>query len=468
MLLAPLESWILEPSLGLAPEQAASLIERSRAGQPPSIDDLLAAGGLTEPVLLQRLAAAMGLTYTELAAETIADDAVRAVAPALTTRYAVMPVGIEDGQLVLAVSDPFNVARLDEVCLVLRRRVKVVLATRANIQKAIRRHYGVGAATVDSLMASGDQNGQSARAETATVIGDTGVWDSSVGSLVDQVLVDAIRERATDLHIEPYENQLRVRYRIDGILTEAAIPSRVAALHEAIVNRIKVTANLDIAEKRLPQDGRAQLKIGPEEYDLRISLLPTPYGETVNIRILTRHFVFGNLQDLGYSADEARLIETFMGRPHGMILVTGPTGSGKTTTLYTCLERLNRPAIKILTIEDPIEYRIQGISQMQVNPTIDFTFARGLRSMFRHDPDVMLIGEIRDPETAEIAIRAALTGHLVFSTLHTNDAAGAIPRMLDMGIEPYLLASSLEGIIAQRLVRTICPACRSEYTPAPT
>jgi general secretion pathway protein E len=463
--LVSLESLLIDPSLGLPPEQASLLIERSRVSGRLSVDDVISSGAVAEPVLLQRLAAMMGLEYSELGPETIAQEAVQAVPPALTTRYAAMPVRLEDGQLVLAVSDPFDVARLDEICLVLRRRLQLVLATRSNIQKAVRRHYGVGAATVDSLVAVADQDGRQRQGATPVVTGDTDVWDASVGSLVNQILVDAIRERATDIHIEPYDNQVRVRYRIDGILTEAAIPSRVAPLHESIINRIKVTANLDIAEKRLPQDGRTQLKIGQEEYDLRISMLPTPYGETVNIRILTRNFVFGDLHDLGYSPDESRLIEALMQKPHGMILVTGPTGSGKTTTLYTCLERLNRPDIKILTIEDPIEYRIAGISQMQVNPAIDFTFARGLRSMFRHDPDVMLVGEIRDPETAEIAIRAALTGHLVFSTLHTNDAAGAIPRMLDMGIEPYLLASSLEGVIAQRLVRTICPNCQVEYSP---
>jgi type II secretory ATPase GspE/PulE/Tfp pilus assembly ATPase PilB-like protein len=467
MVPAPLESLLKDPSLDLPAEQAAALIEQGRAQGKLAIEEVIASGVVAEAALLQRAAAVLGLNYSELGAEAIAEEAVLAVPPAMATRYGVMPVSLDDGQLVLAVSDPFDVAKLDELSLVLRRRLKLVLATRANIQKAIRRHYGVGAATVDSLMASGDSFGQAGQDTVQADAGEAGVWDASVGSLVSQILVDAIRERATDIHLEPYESQLRVRYRIDGMLVEAALPARVAPLHEAIVNRIKVMANLDIAEKRLPQDGRAQLKVGQDEYDLRISMLPTPYGETVNIRILTRNFVFGDLHDLGYSEAEGKQIEALTAKPHGLVLVTGPTGSGKTTTLYTCLERLNRPHLKILTIEDPVEYRIQGISQLQVNPAIDFTFARGLRSMFRHDPDVMLVGEIRDPETAEIAIRAALTGHLVFSTLHTNDAAGAIPRMLDMGIEPYLLASSIEGIVAQRLVRTICPHCRSEYSPGP-
>jgi type II secretory ATPase GspE/PulE/Tfp pilus assembly ATPase PilB-like protein len=465
MVPAPLESLLRDASLGLPAEQAAALIEQGRTRGKLAIEDVITSGAVTEAALLQRATELLGLCYSELGAEAIAEEAIRAVPPAMATRYAAMPVSLEDGQLVLAVSDPFDVAKIDEMSLVLRRRLRLVLATRANIQKAIRRHYGVGAATVDSLMANGDSYGQAGQDAVQADAGEAGVWDASVGSLVNQILVDAIRERATDIHLEPYEAQLRVRYRIDGMLVEAALPARVAPLREAIVNRIKVMANLDIAEKRLPQDGRAQLKVGQEEYDLRLSMLPTPYGETVNIRILTRQFVFGDPSDLGFSEAEGRQIETLTGKPHGMILVTGPTGSGKTTTLYTCLERLNRPHMKILTIEDPIEYRIQGISQLQVNPAIDFTFARGLRSIFRHDPDVILVGEIRDPETAEIAIRAALTGHLVFSTLHTNDAPGAIPRMLDMGIEPYLLASSIEGIIAQRLVRTICPHCRDECAP---
>lgn len=465
MLPVSLESLLKDPSLGLPGEQVASLLNGRRTRGQLTLNDVLSSGVLPEPVLLQRLAALTDVPYCELAAESICAEAVQAVPAALAGRYTVMPTRLENGHLVLAVHDPFDVGKLDELSLVLRRRLKPVLAVRAHIEKAIRRHYGVGAATVESLMANDDQQAQQTQLEAQAVAADGTVWDASVASLVNQVLVDAIRERATDVHMEPYEAELRVRYRIDGMLLDAAIPGRIAPLREAMVNRIKVMANLDIAEKRLPQDGRAQLKVGQEEYDLRVSMLPTPYGEAVNVRILTRAFVFGDLGDLGYNDSQRQQVEAFMRKPHGMVLVTGPTGSGKTTTLYTCLERLNRPDVKILTIEDPIEYRIRGITQMQVNPAIDFTFARGLRSMFRHDPDVMLIGEIRDAETAEIAVRAALTGHLVFSTLHTNDAPGAIPRMLDMGIEPYLLASSLEGVLAQRLVRTVCAQCRDEYVP---
>ncbi len=462
---ATLESLLADAALGLSAEQAAALVEQGRARGRLSLGDILASGMVDEEVLLQRAAEMLGFAYAGLEPEAIGENAILAVPAAMATRYGAMPIAMENGQLALAVSDPFDIATLDELSLVLRKRLTLVLATRANIQKAIRRHYGVGAATVDSLVAGDESLSRRAEAQVQADTSEAGVWDASVASLVNQILLDGIRERATDIHLEPYESQLRVRYRIDGMLVEAALPSRVAPLYESIVNRIKIMANLDIAEKRMPQDGRAQLKVGQDDYDLRISVLPTPYGETVNLRILTRHFVFGSLRDLGYSDAESRQIEVLTSKPHGIVLVTGPTGSGKTTTLYTCLERLNRPHVKILTIEDPIEYRIQGISQMQVNPAIDFTFARGLRSIFRHDPDVILVGEIRDAETAEIAIRAALTGHLVFSTLHTNDAPGAIPRMLDMGIQPYLLAASVEGIVAQRLVRTICPQCRSEYQP---
>jgi len=283
--------------------------------------------------------------------------------------------------------------------------------------------------------------------------------DASIIKFVNQILQQAYYDRATDIHIEPFENDLIVRYRIDGILYDATIPPTIKYFESAIISRIKIMANLNIAERRLPQDGRINIKVGNDDLDLRVSILPTPYGESVVIRLLTNKMLY-SLKELGLSQSDLTILEEMIKKPHGIILVTGPTGSGKTTTLYACLSKINNKELKILTIEDPIEYHLNGITQIQVHPKIGLTFAAGLRSMLRHDPDVMMVGEVRDLETAEITIRVSLTGHLVFSTLHTNDAAGATTRLLDMGIEPYLVASSVECIIAQRLVRLICPECK--------
>jgi type II secretory ATPase GspE/PulE/Tfp pilus assembly ATPase PilB-like protein len=283
--------------------------------------------------------------------------------------------------------------------------------------------------------------------------------DASIIKFVNQILSEAIKERATDIHLEPFQDELRTRFRIDGVLYDTNIPETIKYFHPAIVSRIKIMSGLNIAERRLPQDGRIKIKVNEEELDLRVSIIPTIFGESVQIRVLSSSF-FLELEKLGLFPQDLKLIESVITKPHGIIFVTGPTGSGKSTTLYACLARLNSSAIKIITIEDPVEYQLRGVNQLQVNPQIGFNFANALRHMLRHDPDVMMVGEVRDYETAEIAIRSALTGHLVFSTLHTNDAAGAVTRLLDMGIEPFLVSSSLECLVAQRLVRLICPNCR--------
>jgi general secretion pathway protein E len=283
--------------------------------------------------------------------------------------------------------------------------------------------------------------------------------DASIIKFVNQILTEAVKDRATDIHLEPFQDELRTRFRIDGVLYDINIPESIKYFHAAIVSRIKIMAHLNIAERRLPQDGRIKIKVSAEELDLRISILPTAFGEAVHIRILSPHF-FLELEKLGLLPEDLKIIEEAIKKPHGIIFVTGPTGSGKSTTLYASLSRINSNAIKIITVEDPIEYQLKGVNQIQVNPKIGLSFATGLRHILRHDPNVMMVGEVRDYETAEIAIRAALTGHLVFSTLHTNDAAGAVTRLLDMGIEPFLVSSSLECLIAQRLVRLICPKCK--------
>ena len=278
-------------------------------------------------------------------------------------------------------------------------------------------------------------------------------------------MLEAYHDRATDIHVEPYQDSLKIRYRIDGILYDANIPPNIRHFQASIVSRIKIMAHLNIAERRLPQDGRIKVKIGDEELDLRVSILPTPFGESVCIRLLSGANTFFGLEKLGLDPASLSGLKHLIAKPHGVILLTGPTGSGKTTTLYAFLTELNKAEKKIITIEDPIEYQIPGITQIQVHPKIDLSFSRGLRSMLRHDPDIMMVGEIRDFETAEITIRVALTGHLVFSTLHTNDAAGAVARLVDMGVESYLVASSVECIIAQRLVRTLCPHCKTLTAP---
>jgi type II secretory ATPase GspE/PulE/Tfp pilus assembly ATPase PilB-like protein len=290
------------------------------------------------------------------------------------------------------------------------------------------------------------------------------VEDASIIKFVNQIFVQAVKDRVTDIHIEPYEDELKLRYRIDGMLHDIPVPAGIKYFQAAIVSRIKIMANLDIAEKRLPQDGRIKIRVAAEELDLRVSILPTQYGESVDIRLLSGNMLY-SLENLGLFPSDLDILEGLIKKPHGIIFVTGPTGSGKTTTLYACLSKINTKDKKIITIEDPIEYQLKGVTQIQVHPRIGLSFAAGLRSMLRHDPDIMMVGEVRDFETAEITIRVALTGHLVFSTLHTNDAAGGVTRLLDMGVEPFLAASSVECFIAQRLVRIVCPKCRIEKKP---
>lgn len=392
---------------------------------------------------------------------------VQEVPARFATHYRFVPVDVRNGTLVVAVSDPLNAHLLDDIRLVLKRRIEAVVATPADIEKTSKMLYGLGADTMERILSDSERAGDSLEIDVGGAVADLGdeTIDASIVKFVNELLHEAIQEEATDVHIEPFEEELRVRYRIDGVLHHVPTPSSVRGFHAAIVSRVKVMANLNIAEKRLPQDGKISATIGGSSYDLRVSLLPTPYGETLNIRILTRSSIFMSLQDLGYQSEDLKQINSFIDRPHGIILVTGPTGSGKTTTLYAALSKLNQLDRKIITIEDPIEYQLKGISQMQVLPQIGFTFTTGLRSMLRHDPDIMMVGEIRDYETAEMAIRASLTGHLVFSTLHTNDAAGSVTRLVDMGVEPFLIASTMIASIAQRLVRKVCNACAEPYAP---
>jgi type II secretory ATPase GspE/PulE/Tfp pilus assembly ATPase PilB-like protein len=451
---------------GLTQEQLEAA-RREAAKQRISLrESILRLGLVSERQLLTAVAARAGAEFVNISSDDIDSDAVGAISANVASHYDVVPLKIVDGTLWLATCDPFNHNIKHEIELVLDNslRVDFVLATSDEINKAIRKSYGVGAATVEQMVSTEEM--EDSAVHKKDIIEESKAREASVIKLVNQLLADGIGENATDIHIEPYESDIKVRYRVDGMLHDAGIPNTFKFFREGITSRIKIISGLDIAEKRLPQDGRAQVNLSGQNFDLRVSILPTRYGEAINIRILPQSTLISDLPALGMAENDVRKLTSLIFKPHGIILVTGPTGSGKTTTLYTCMNLLlKHTENKILTIEDPVEYDMPGIVQMQVHPEIGFTFARALRSMLRHDPDIMLVGEIRDLETAETAIRTALTGHLVFSTLHTNDAASAITRLLDMGIEPYLIASSVEAILAQRLVRVLCQSCKQPHQP---
>ena len=389
-------------------------------------------------------------------------------APArFATHYGFVPVQERNGALVVAISDPLNPQLLDDIRMVLKRRIEPAVTTPQEIARATKELYGVGADTMERILIDAEAEGPVLTIQGGDVGADLGddTIDASIIKFVNELILEAVQSDTTDIHIEPFEDSLRVRYRIDGILHQAPTPPSIRGFHAAIVSRIKIMANLNIAEKRLPQDGKILASFGDNHYDLRVSILPTPHGETVNIRILSRSSMAMTMDQLGFLPEDMALFNTLIRKPYGIILVTGPTGSGKTTTLYAALAKLNEIDRKIITIEDPIEYQLQGVSQMQVQPKIGFDFSLGLRSMLRHDPDIMLVGEIRDYETAEMAIRSSLTGHLVLSTLHTNDSAGAVTRLIDMGVEPFLISSTMVASVAQRLVRRVCKHCAEPVEP---
>lgn len=420
---------------------------------------------ISQDSLLEVLAEHLALPfYKTLSSVVVSEDVIKKVPAKFVWHYRFMPLSVKGKILTIAVSDPLAVWPMEDLKLHLGFDVERVLASETEIFAAIRRYYGVGADTVEDILTQRDVIAPSGREDIShedIEEVEKSAQASSVIKFVNQILSEAVNARATDIHIEAYRDKVRVRYRIDGILYEMRMPEQLKELHLAVVSRIKILSSLNVVERRLPQDGRAIIKIQDKQVDLRISIIPCLYGENVVIRVLPIHLLF-NLDDLGLPKEESRKIEILMKRPHGIIFLTGPTGSGKTTTLYACLSGLNKEAVKIITIEDPIEYELDGVMQIQVKPEIGMTFANALRSILRHDPDIMMIGEVRDLETAELAIRTSLTGHLIFSTLHTNDSASGATRLLDIGIEPYLVASSVNAFISQRLVRVICPDCKTE------
>jgi type II secretion system protein E len=415
--------------------------------------------GLAEDVFLQKLAQAMNWPYLDLPKLKVPAEARNRISTKVAFQYSVLPTQVNDGTLQVAVCNPFDTAMLNAVRFDARGPVQFALATKAEIEKALKNFYGVGAETLGELDTEEAPMDLDLPLDKEITESDQ---EASVIKFVNQVIWEAFKDRATDIHFEPAEDELRIRYRIDGILHQTPMPPQLKRFQAALISRIKVMSGMNISEKRLPQDGRINVRIKGEEIDIRVSTVPTVYGESVSLRLLTRGKIFLSLDKLGFSQLEEQAIREIIIKPHGIFLVTGPTGSGKSTSLYAFLSTINSVHKRIITIEEPVEYELKGINQIAVRPEIGLTFAMGLRHILRQDPNVIMVGEIRDLETAEIAIRAALTGHLVFSTLHTNDAPSAFTRLIDMGIEPFLVASSVEAVMAQRLVRTICSHCKQE------
>jgi type II secretion system protein E len=429
------------------------------AGSPePLLTFVARERGVSEDVFVQRLATKLGWPFLDLPKLPVSTEARNKISTKIAFQYSILPTALEDGKLQVVVSDPFDAAMMNAVRFDARMPVHFALAPKPEIEKALKKYYGVGAETLDEMGENDTMELEIAGDKEIT--GDD--QEASVIKFVNQIIWEAFKDRATDIHFEPAEDELRIRNRIDGILHQIPLPPQLKRYQAALISRIKVMSGMNISEKRLPQDGRINVRIKGEEIDIRVSTVPTVYGESVSLRLLTRGKIFLSLEKLGFSKMEEDAIREIIIKPHGIFLVTGPTGSGKSTSLYAFLSSINSVTKRIITIEEPVEYELKGINQIAVRSDIGLTFAMGLRHILRQDPNVVMVGEIRDQETAEIAIRASLTGHLVFSTLHTNDAPSAFTRLIDMGIEPFLVASSVEAVMAQRLVRTICPHCKTE------
>lgn len=461
---------LIEKKLVTADELHRALVEQEKTGAFLG-STLLKMGYISEEQLLRSLSEQLNVPFVNLKDVAIDPAIVKKVPARLVQHYKVMPIRWEYDILTIALSNVHHhtwTEDLEDIGLHLGCEVHAVLACEEQVLDAIRKYYGVGADTIEKILAQkqGAVDEPTVALEEKAEDIEKRAGDASVIKLVDQILQEAIQQRATDIHIEPDRDQLAVRYRVDGILYGTRVSPDIKYLYSGIVSRIKIMARLDIAERRVPQDGRIKIKVGQRELDLRISILPSVHGEHVVIRILPTEMLL-SLEQLGLLPEDLDALQRIIREPHGIFLVTGPTGSGKTTTLYACLSKLNTREKKIITVEDPPEYELGGITQMQLNPKINVTFATSLRSMLRHDPDIIMVGEIRDLDTAEIAVQAALTGHLVFSTLHTNDAPGAVTRLMHMGIQPYLITSAANAFIAQRLVRLICTECREKVSHPP-
>lgn len=455
---------ILKERQLVPPEQLQSAFDETRGTGKALAEVLIDSGHLTEEQVLENLADYLGHEYMEEVPKTIEEDTAKQVRPNLARMYGVVPIRFDDTTVDMLAMDPLNFSIVDDLTFTLNKDVNLVVADPPKIEELLFDTYGQGDSSIDDLLGELD--------EDSFEDVDGNVSDDDLSQLANQtpiirfvnlILQQAIKDKASDIHFEPFEDQFRIRYRIDGALYEMSPPPKKLAV--PVISRVKVIANLNIAEKRVPQDGRIKMTIAGRPVDLRVSTLPTQFGESVVLRVLDKSVVNLDLESLSLPEDVLENIRRVVRLPNGIFIVTGPTGSGKTTTLYSALREINKIETKILTAEDPVEYEIDGIMQVAVNHQVGLSFARALRSFLRQDPDKIMVGEIRDLETAQIAVQASLTGHVVLSTLHTNDSAGAVTRLVDMGLEPFLISSSLEAVLAQRLVRRICTRCRQEYEP---
>ena len=449
---------------GIYSDAALERIETGLVANPgmPMLEGILKFGGEKEALFLEKIGGVLGLEYVDVANVQPRPDVISKLPASAVYQYNAMPIRFDGSSLTVVAADPFNTAIADGLRLAAGCPVRIALAPAEEIDKAVKKFYGVGAEAVEKMLEDGrysvdDMDGAISKID----VGAEGE-EASIVKFVNRIIAEADRQGATDIHIEPQESELRIRYRIDGMLHKVDVPPQLNRLKSAIISRIKVMSNLDIAEKRLPMDGRIGIRIGGEDIDIRVSTMPGAWGESISMRILAKSGNFVKMKDLGFSERDFEVVDRIIRRPNGIFLVTGPTGSGKSTSLYSFLHEVNTMDVRILTAEDPIEYQMDGIIQVQMNKDIGLDFARTLRAFLRQDPDKIMVGEIRDRETAEIAINASLTGHMVFSTLHTNDAAGAFPRLTDMGVEPFLIASAVAGVMGQRLTRRLCPKCMRE------
>jgi type II secretion system protein E len=419
-------------------------------------------GGVKEKDFLAGMGKVLGLNVVNLELQNPSPDALQKLPASAVYQYNALPFSLDEKSITVVASDPFDTSIADGLRLAAGMSVNITLAPKEDVEKAIKKFYGVGAEAIEKMLEDGRYDvGEDFGAMTKIDVGEMGE-EASIVRFVNQIIAEADRQGATDIHIEPQETELRIRYRIDGMLHKVDVPPQLNRLKSAIISRIKVMANLDIAEKRLPMDGRIGIRIQGQDIDIRVSTMPAAYGESVSLRLLAKSGSFVKMCDLGFNERDFAVVDKIIHRPNGIFLVTGPTGSGKSTSLYSFLSEVNKIDVRIMTAEDPIEYHMAGINQVQMQSEIGMDFARALRAFLRQDPDIIMVGEIRDRETAEIAINASLTGHMVFSTLHTNDAAGAFPRLIDMGVEPFLIASAVAGVMGQRLCRRLCPDCRRE------
>ena len=451
-------------SAGVYSDEAVARIVSSRAANAGMglAEAAVKFGGVKEREFLDAVGRVLGLESVDLERQSPSPEALQKLPASAVYQFNVLPFKVDADSLTVVSSDPFDTSAADGLRLVANCRIRTALAPREEVEKAVKKFYGVGAEAIEKMLEDdrydvGDEFG----AMTKIDVSEMGE-EASIVRFVNQIIAEADRQGATDIHIEPQETELRIRYRIDGMLHKVDVPPQLNRLKSAIISRIKVMANLDIAEKRLPMDGRIGIRIAGQDIDIRVSTMPAAYGESISLRLLAKSGSFVKMDDLGFNERDYTVVNRIIHRPNGIFLVTGPTGSGKSTSLYSFLSEVNKIDVRIMTAEDPIEYHMAGINQVQMQSEIGMTFARALRAFLRQDPDIIMVGEIRDRETAEIAINASLTGHMVFSTLHTNDAAGAFPRLIDMGVEPFLIASAVAGVMGQRLCRRLCPDCKRE------